>query len=243
MIRTGVAVWATTAAATLPCRCPSSPLRRCGPSTIRLASCSSAASTMPFQVGVASTAMLRARNPALSASDAPCAAVRSAACRTSTARSASKCLRVSGREPDLDGLPDAHDHRVSLGRQLRRGMRDRELGELGSVVGEDHRPGSVPQRRAVRCRGARGRLDRDSRAGRPGRSRASSGGEYQAGDSPSMNSSRSGRCGRAPLSTIDRHTEDRAADREAETDPERIAGAGVEIGRGRAAKCAKSAQP
>lgn len=60
-----------TAPATLPCRCPSSPLRRWGPITIRLALCSRAVSTMPRQVGEASTAMLLARNPASSASDAP----------------------------------------------------------------------------------------------------------------------------------------------------------------------------
>jgi hypothetical protein len=67
MAITGIVEWAITAAATLPCRCPTSPLRRCGPSTIKLASLSCAAATMPFHVGAASIAMLSAADPAFSA--------------------------------------------------------------------------------------------------------------------------------------------------------------------------------
>ena len=53
--------------------------------------------------------------PASTASDAPWAAVRSAARRTSMARSASKCPSSVGVNPDVDGLPHADDHRVSPG--------------------------------------------------------------------------------------------------------------------------------
>jgi hypothetical protein len=52
-ISTEDAECATTAAVTLPSRCPTSPLRRWEPSTIRLASRCSATSTMPFHVGAA----------------------------------------------------------------------------------------------------------------------------------------------------------------------------------------------
>src|SRR5437764_12360297 len=68
--RTDTDVWVTTAVVTLPSRCPTSPLRRWEPSTIRLALRSSAVSMIPFQVGTASTAMLCDRNPAVSASEA-----------------------------------------------------------------------------------------------------------------------------------------------------------------------------
>jgi phosphatidylserine decarboxylase len=77
-----------TAAVTLPSRCPASPVRRWVPSTIRLAWCSSATSTIPFQVGEASVVAACARKPACSASDAPRAAVSSAALRTSLASAA-----------------------------------------------------------------------------------------------------------------------------------------------------------
>jgi hypothetical protein len=55
---TGPAECASTAAVTLPSRCPASPLRRWAPSTMRLAPRFSATSTIPFHVGAAWTATL-----------------------------------------------------------------------------------------------------------------------------------------------------------------------------------------
>jgi hypothetical protein len=100
---TGAAECATTAAATLPTRWPANPLWRWEPTTITLAWCATTVSRIPFQVGAASTATLVARNPAAAASDAPWAAVSSAALRTSGARSASKCCLLRGTNPTSTG--------------------------------------------------------------------------------------------------------------------------------------------
>ncbi len=121
------AEWVTTAAATLPSRCPTSPLRRWEPSTIRLALCSSAVSTIPFQVGAASTAMLCDRNPAFSASDAPCAAVCSRGLLHLGGVLGVEVPVVDGHESDVCRLPDAEDERVAAGRELLAGLLDREL--------------------------------------------------------------------------------------------------------------------
>ena len=218
-------MWATTADATLPCRCPSSPLRRCGPSTMRLASWSSAAATMPFHVGAASTATLRAAKPAWRASSAPWAAVRSAARRTSVARSASKCSRIGGGEPDVDRLPDTDHQRVAFGRQLGRGLRDRERGEFGSVVGDQHRCrrlGALPSASAA-LGGRRRRPSRSAPCAGPdsGQQRRRVPGRVVAVEElVEVGPLRPGAAQR-----VDGHPEDGTADREAEADPQRVAGA------------------
>ena len=189
----------TTAAATLPSSCPRTPLRRWEPSTIRLALRSSAVSTIPFQVGAASTAMLCDRNPAFSASEAPWLAVCSRGLLAPRSRSG---RRSAGRRR-------ARIRRLPVARRRGRARRGR--------VRAAGRPARSRAGRARSRRRRRGRVRRPRRRGvwppsqsalsvatcvvamRP-RSFASSGGEYQAGRSPARKRSRSGVCGRAPPS-------------------------------------------
>ena len=74
-------------------------------------------------------------------------------------------FRAGRRASDVGGLPDTQDQRVSPGRQLGSGMRDRERGELGSVLGEEHRPGQGRGVTLIRCRETWGILGRSSRGG------------------------------------------------------------------------------
>src|SRR5262249_18727868 len=97
-------------------------------------------------------------------------------------------------EPDVEWVPDREDERVLSWGQLPGGFVDRELREVGAVVGEHDRSargfegfgGHVRAASSVNAR-RRWRL----------RTAASSGGEYHAGPSPFMKRSRSGVWGRA----------------------------------------------
>ena len=83
---------------------------------------------------------------------------------------------VVGDEPDVEGLPHAHDERLAAGAQQFAGLADRQIGELGAVVGDHDR---------ARTRRRAHRACRASSATAPGaarpltRSRANSGGEDQ----------------------------------------------------------------
>jgi hypothetical protein len=107
---------AATASATLPMSTLPRPVRPWEPSTIRLQSWSSPALTIPVQVGAASIASLRARNPACSASEAPSAAVSSAACLTSAICVGVELQPAGRHEPDLERLPYRDDEGVASGR-------------------------------------------------------------------------------------------------------------------------------
>jgi hypothetical protein len=61
-------------------------------------------------------------------------------------------IPVGRRESDIDWLPYAHHQRVSPGRQLGRGLRDRVGSEFGPVVGEEHRPDRGRGVTVIRCR-------------------------------------------------------------------------------------------
>ncbi len=50
---------------------------------------------------------------------------------------------VDGHESDVCRLPDAEDLRGAAGRELPASLLDRELRELGAVVGEAHGPHAV----------------------------------------------------------------------------------------------------
>ena len=144
-----------------------------------------------------------AGTPPASASDAPCAAVSSAALpHLAGVLGRVELPLAGGHESDVARLPDADDQRVAPGRKLAAGLLDRELRELRAVVGE-----AAPARRrrgrsAPASLGAIVSWHSRSRGGRrQARSNsASSGGEYQAGPSPSTKPSMSGACGRAPPS-------------------------------------------
>ena len=185
MIRTERRECAATASATLPISTPANPVRPWEPSTIRPASCSSATSTMPFQVGADSTAAARALNPACSGQ------------------------RGSLGGGLLGGLLDLGDlRRVEL-RLARRARIRRRTGarRVRTSASRPGRAGGRPRRsrasrarsrrrrtrpgRAARCRGRVGHaLARAPRRARVASSRsrtaARSGGEYHAGPSPSM---------------------------------------------------------
>ena len=45
---------------------------------------------------------------------------------------------TGGQKPDITRLPNADDQRVAPGRKLVAGPFDRELCQLGAIVGEDH---------------------------------------------------------------------------------------------------------
>ena len=132
---------ATTAAATLPCRCPSSPLRRCGPSTIRLASCSSAVCDDALPGRRRLDGHAARQESGLGGQRRPVGGGPLGGSPHLGGPVGVEVLVVGRGEADVDGLPDAHDQGVSPRRQLGGGLRDRERGEFGSVVGEQHRPG------------------------------------------------------------------------------------------------------
>ena len=133
-------MWATTAAVTLPSRCPTRPLRRWEPSTIRLAPRSSATSTIPFQVGAAS--IVDALRPESRLLCQRCAVLGGllGGLPHLVGRRGVEVLFAGRHEADVARLPDADDQRVATGRELAAGLLDRELRELGAVVGEQHRP-------------------------------------------------------------------------------------------------------
>ncbi len=187
-MRTGVVVCATTAAATLPCRCPTSPLRRCGPSTTGWLRFHRLPRRCPSTPAPPRWPCCHARNPAFDGA-VPWAAVLSAARRTSVAWSASKCLSSHRRESHVDRLPHAHHEGVVV------------LAPTGSRPVRSRTP-RVRTRRSRTPPGRRtpaggiGDTPSDVHGcrwpgagdGRPDRMRANRGGEYHAGRSPSRNS-------------------------------------------------------
>ena len=134
--------------------------------------------------------------PRASASEAPSAAVCSAARSTSATCAASNCTPPAGRKPTSNGSQTV---RTSASRPGSAGGRPRRsrLRQVRPVVGEYDR---AAEPCCVLSSWLCGLLGERAVAARL-RTAASSGGEYQAGPSPSMNRSRSGVCGRAPPST------------------------------------------
>ena len=199
-------------------------------------------STMPFQVGAASTALLRARNPAATASDAPWAAVRSAARRTSVARSASKCLASVGVNPTSTGC-QTHTTRASRwGANWPRPARSRR--RRVRIRRRRRAPARAGPRRPLLVRGVGVGLTGSSRrvAGltepRQQRRRVPGGG-FAVEELVQVGGLRPG-----AAEHIDGNTEDGAADREPETDPECVAGADDDIGRERSPRNGReSARP
>ena len=154
-----------------PRHCPAGvPTARCGGGArARSGSrwCSSAALDDALPGGRRLDGLAPRQESGLAASDAPWAAVCSAARRTSVAWSASKCVDAGRCESHIDGLPDAHDQGVSPRRQLGSGLRDGERSEFGSVVGEEHRPGGSDIVTMTRSRESRGHI-RPQQPGRAG---------------------------------------------------------------------------
>ncbi len=138
--------------------------------------------------------------------------------------------RGGWHEPDVERLPDGEDERVASRRELPAGLVDRELGQLGAVVGKDD---GAPWRAGAafdvlcRCHAAS-----STSAWRCGwlRMPASSGGESQAGPSPSMKRSRSGALRARAAEHVETDWDERAGDRETKADPQRDVGAGSGVG-------------
>ncbi len=123
-------VCATTAAATLPCRCPRSPLRRCGREHDE---------ARVVLVGGLDDALPRRRHfNGLAARQESGVDGQRGAVSGGTFGGLTDLTRVVGvevfrvgrGEAHVDGTPDAHDERISPGWQLVRGPCDRRRREV-----------------------------------------------------------------------------------------------------------------
>ena len=192
----------------------------------------------PFQVGAASTAT-RAGSKArgLGARGAVCRGLLGG--RPHLARSRPRRTPpAGGHESDVERLPDGDDERRrASSRAARRPARSRAWPDRS--------------RRRRTPPGAEPRFDGSSSTTRVSSASvaaagvvahaASSGGEYHAGPLPSRKRSRSGVCRPRSAEYVEQDGDDRAADGEAEADPERDAGArSFTLPPTVAAKCAKT---
>src|SRR6266576_5480109 len=98
---------------------------------------------MAFQVGVPSTAMACAWNPAALASAAPAYGSLLGGLSDLVGARRVEVRPWLGDELDVERAPDGHHQRVAVGRQLVAGLGDRGPGQLGAVVAEHHGAGPV----------------------------------------------------------------------------------------------------